>query len=157
MLPPPPQIFHGRDSELKNIVHILIQDSARIAILGMGGMGKTSLATAALHELQVESKYATRCFVPCHSTATCADLALAVADHLGVEKGPNLSGRIAMHLMHGPSSLLVLDNLETPWEGSTARPEVEEFLSLLADVPHLGLMVNFSLNLRILSLIRIYA
>ncbi|KAJ7265228.1 hypothetical protein C8J57DRAFT_1511787 [Mycena rebaudengoi] len=49
LLPPSPQIFHGHDTELQDVVNILIQDSARIAILGTGGIGKTSLATVALH------------------------------------------------------------------------------------------------------------
>ncbi|KAJ7219835.1 hypothetical protein C8J57DRAFT_1536996 [Mycena rebaudengoi] len=64
MLPPSPQIFHGRDSELQDIIKILVQDSARIAILGTGGIGKTSLATAALHDPQVEAKYSRCYFVP---------------------------------------------------------------------------------------------
>ncbi|KAJ7090638.1 hypothetical protein C8R44DRAFT_750873 [Mycena epipterygia] len=46
------RIFHGRDLELQAVVDILKQDSARIAILGPGGMGKTSLAIAALHHIQ---------------------------------------------------------------------------------------------------------
>ncbi|KAJ7882743.1 hypothetical protein B0H14DRAFT_2565137 [Mycena olivaceomarginata] len=58
-----PEIFHGRESELEDIVKILIQDSARIAILGTGGMGKTSLAPAAFHHAQVEAKYSQRYFV----------------------------------------------------------------------------------------------
>ncbi|KAJ7218219.1 hypothetical protein C8J57DRAFT_1732300 [Mycena rebaudengoi] len=53
------------ESELQDVVNILIQDSAHIAILGAGGMGKTSLATAALHNPQVEAKYSHRYFVPC--------------------------------------------------------------------------------------------
>ncbi|KAJ7288829.1 hypothetical protein C8J57DRAFT_1495098 [Mycena rebaudengoi] len=55
MLPPSPQIFHGRDSELQDTIKILVQDSARIAILGTGGIGKTSLAMAALHDSQIEA------------------------------------------------------------------------------------------------------
>jgi hypothetical protein len=43
--------------------------------------------------------------------------------------------------MDAPPSLLVLDNLETSWESVSSRKEVEEFLSLLTDVPQLGLMV----------------
>jgi hypothetical protein len=41
MLTPSPKIFHGRDSELNTVLTILLQDSARLAILGTGGMGKT--------------------------------------------------------------------------------------------------------------------
>jgi DNA replication protein DnaC len=120
---------------------IMTQDCARIAILGAGGMGKTSLATAAIHDVKVEAKYGCIYFVPCHSATTCAELASAVATYIGVEKGSNLVKKIILHFTHSPASLLVLDNLETPWESVSSRSEVEEFLSLLTDIPHLGLMV----------------
>ncbi|KAJ7288873.1 hypothetical protein C8J57DRAFT_1495134 [Mycena rebaudengoi] len=134
MLPPSPKIFHGRDSELQDTIKILLQDSARIAILGTGGIGKTSLATAALQDSQVEAKYSCRYFVPCHSSSTCAQLVSTVAEHIGVEKGSNLAQKTVHCLKHGPASLLVLDNLETPWESISSQSEVEEFLALLTDV-----------------------
>ncbi|KAJ7286807.1 P-loop containing nucleoside triphosphate hydrolase protein, partial [Mycena rebaudengoi] len=142
MLPPSPKIFHGRDSELQDTIKILVQDSARIAILGTGGIGKTSLATAALHDSQIEAKYSRSYFVPCHSSSTCTQLVSAVADHIGVEKGSNLAQKIVHYLNQSPPSLLVLDNLETPWESISSQSEVEEFLSLLTDVAHLGLMIT---------------
>ncbi|KAJ7231429.1 P-loop containing nucleoside triphosphate hydrolase protein [Mycena rebaudengoi] len=142
LLPPCPKIFHGRETELQDVVNILIQDSARIAILGAGGMGKTSLATAALHNQQVEAKYSHRYFVPCHSSPTCTELAATIADHIGLEKGSNLPKRVAHYFAHTPPSLLVLDNLETCWESLASRSEVEEFLSLLTDVLHLGVMIT---------------
>ncbi|KAJ7233076.1 hypothetical protein C8J57DRAFT_1578277 [Mycena rebaudengoi] len=142
LLPPCPQIFHGRESELQDVVNILIQDSAHIAILGAGGMGKTSLATAALHNPQVEAKYSHRYFIPCYSSPTCTELAATIADHIGLGKGSNMAKKVAHYFDHAPSSLLVLDNLETPWEALSARSEVEEFLSLLTDAPHLGLMIT---------------
>ncbi|KAJ7018450.1 hypothetical protein C8F04DRAFT_1328146, partial [Mycena alexandri] len=49
MIPSQPKIFHGRDSELQEIAKILQHQFPRIAILGPGGMGKTSLARAVLH------------------------------------------------------------------------------------------------------------
>ncbi|KAJ7249967.1 hypothetical protein C8J57DRAFT_1723780 [Mycena rebaudengoi] len=142
LLPPCPQIFHGREAELRDVVNILIQDSARIAILGAGGMGKTSLATTALHNQQVEAKYSHRYFVPCHSIPTCTELSATIADHIGLEKGSNLTKRVAHYFAHAPPSLLVLDNLETCWESLASRSEVEEFLSLLTDVLHLGVIIT---------------
>jgi hypothetical protein len=65
-----------------------------------------------------------------------------VADYIGVEKGSNLAQKIVHYLDHSPPSLLVLDNLETPWESVSSQSEVEEFLSVLTDVAHLGLMVS---------------
>ncbi|KAJ7288909.1 P-loop containing nucleoside triphosphate hydrolase protein [Mycena rebaudengoi] len=138
MLPPSPQIFHGRDSELQDTIKILVQDSARIAILGTGGIGKTSLATAALHDSQIEAKYSRCYFVPCHSSSTCTQLVSAVAAHIGVEKGSNVAQKIVHYLNNSPPSLLVLDNLETPWESISSQSEVDEFLSLLTDITMRG-------------------
>lgn len=144
LLPPYPQIFHGRESELEQIVETLGQDSARIAVLGTGGMGKTSLAVAVLHQKEVEAKFANRLFIPCHSTATRTDLVSSIALHLGVPEGPNLARKVSRYFADALPTLLVLDNFETPWESTSSRTGVEEFLSLLADIPHLALLVSYS-------------
>ncbi|KAF8196205.1 P-loop containing nucleoside triphosphate hydrolase protein [Mycena galopus ATCC 62051] len=144
-LPPPsPQIFHGRESELEHVVDILKTGSARIVILGAGGMGKTSLATAALHHEDILAKYPRRCFVPCHSSTTCADLLSNIASHLGLDQGSNLGTKIAKHFTLGPATLLILDNFESAWEptASRSRYDVETFLSLLDDIPHLGVLIT---------------
>ncbi|KAJ7278142.1 P-loop containing nucleoside triphosphate hydrolase protein, partial [Mycena rebaudengoi] len=141
-LPPCPKIFHGHEAELQDVVNILIQDSAHIAILGAGGMGKTSLATTALHNQQVEAKYSHRYFVPCHSSPTGTELVATIANHIGLEKGSNMPKHVAHYFANAPPSLLVLDNLETCWESLVSRSEVEEFLSLLTDFHHLGLIIT---------------
>ncbi|KAJ7268637.1 hypothetical protein C8J57DRAFT_1228338 [Mycena rebaudengoi] len=78
--------------------------------------------------------------------ATRAPLALSwqqtIADHIGLEKGSNMTKKVAHYFSHAPPSLLVLDNLETPWEALSARSEVEELLSILTDALHLGLMIT---------------
>ncbi|KAJ6555053.1 P-loop containing nucleoside triphosphate hydrolase protein [Mycena vulgaris] len=147
ILPGRPKIFHGREKELDHVVHILLQDAPRISILGMGGMGKTSLATAALHHPEVSLKYSNRYFIGCHSTPSCTELLSTIGAHIGIDKGLRLAQRIYGYFLHSPPSLLVLDNLETPWESSNSRLEVEEFLSLLADIPHLAVLVSWFLDL----------
>lgn len=143
MLPSRPNIFHGRETEFQQVVDALQHDDARIAILGPGGIGKTSLAAAVLHHTDVTNKYPDRYFVPCHSTLSCADLLSAIAAQVGLQPGPNLSKKIFRHFNYSPPSLLVLDNFETPWESTTSRGEVEEFLSLIAGVSHLAILVFF--------------
>ncbi|KAJ7454180.1 P-loop containing nucleoside triphosphate hydrolase protein [Mycena latifolia] len=139
LLPATPKIFHGRDGELQQIVAILLQESPRVAILGSGGIGKTSLATAALHHPKIAQAFQQRYFVACDAAATHSDLLHIVASNLQLEPTQNL---IVRSLASGPPTLLVLDNLETAWEPLASRARVEEFLSLLTDIPHLGLLIT---------------
>ncbi|KAJ7461232.1 hypothetical protein FB451DRAFT_1498503 [Mycena latifolia] len=71
MLPAKPKIFHGRETELKEIVDMLHHESPRIAILGAGGMGKTILAKAALHYPAIPTKYEHCFFVVADAVTTC--------------------------------------------------------------------------------------
>ncbi|KAJ7797641.1 hypothetical protein B0H13DRAFT_1934063 [Mycena leptocephala] len=102
LLPPAPQIFHGRDSEFNEIVDTLMQRKPCIAVLGPAGIGKTSLARTAMHHPEVDAHFSGRRFNNC----------------------------------------LLLDNFETPWEPFEGRPKVEKFLSLLASLPDLALLVT---------------
>ncbi|KAJ7728530.1 P-loop containing nucleoside triphosphate hydrolase protein, partial [Mycena metata] len=141
-LPASPKIFHGRETEVQQIMDILSQESARVVILGPGGMGKTSLALAVLHSDDTASKYAHRHFVSCHSSPSYAELASNIALHIGIDQGSNLGRKIAQHFAGKSASLLILDNFETPWETLEDRKDIEELLSLLADVPHLAILVT---------------
>ncbi|KAJ7031482.1 hypothetical protein C8F04DRAFT_878798, partial [Mycena alexandri] len=130
-LPARPQIFHGRDSELQDVVDSLMIGQARIAILGPGGVGKTALALAAMHHPRVSAAYEHIYFISCQSCSTCSDLIAKVASYLGLgEKGSPKS--VLQHLSYQPTPVLFLfDNLETTWENNHRRAEVEEFLSRL--------------------------
>ncbi|KAJ7796681.1 hypothetical protein B0H14DRAFT_3157858 [Mycena olivaceomarginata] len=144
LLPASPKIFHGRESELNDLVNSLIADPARIVILGPGGMGKTALALTALHDTKVVKKYQTSYFVPCDSAHTNDSLVATIASHLGLdsESSRTLGRTVIHHLSTGPRCLLILDNFETPWEPVDNRVKVEEFLALLAEVPHIALLIT---------------
>ncbi|KAF8144255.1 hypothetical protein K438DRAFT_2029239 [Mycena galopus ATCC 62051] len=143
LLPASPQIFYGRDSELRDIVGTLTDaDLARIAILGPGGIGKTTLAMAALHHPSLIAKYSLKYFISCESANSCAELVTNIGLHLGLEPSPQLSKAIVQYFRHCGSCVVVLDNLETPWEPLESRGQVEEFLSLLADITSLALLVT---------------
>jgi hypothetical protein len=146
MLPSEPKIFHGRGTELQEIVDMVSKEAPKIAILGAGGMGKSTLAKAILHHSAVTAKYEHRFFIPCHSATTKIELAAIIGSYLSLKPGKDLTKPILRHLSEGPPSLLVLDNLETPWEPMESRADVEEFLSLLTDIDHLGLLVGYLIN-----------
>ncbi|KAJ7243102.1 hypothetical protein B0H12DRAFT_1236529 [Mycena haematopus] len=145
LLPAAPKIFHGRDTELNQVLDILAEPSARVAILGAGGIGKTSLAKVFLHHPTTVERYQNnRFFVSCDSVTTQLDLASLIASHLGLKLGSagNAIKKVVQHFSEGPPCLLVLDNLETAWEPLESRADIEEFLSLLTDVPHLALIIT---------------
>ncbi|KAJ6779241.1 hypothetical protein DFH09DRAFT_1404937 [Mycena vulgaris] len=129
MLPSEPKIFHGRESELSDILKLLtLQEAPRIAILGAGGMGKTSLAIAVLHHPTVTGKYGQ------HRYSNWSPF--------GPEAEENLAKMVLHHFATNPACLLVLDNLEPLWEPTGMRRDIEEFLSLLTDVKHLALIIT---------------
>ncbi|KAJ7476534.1 hypothetical protein FB451DRAFT_1460628 [Mycena latifolia] len=121
LLPASPKIFHGRDAELNDLVCSLLTESPRVAVLGPGGIGKTTLATAALHHAAIFKRYNHRHFISCESADATVDLVSIIGLHLGLEPSRQLSKAI---------------------EVSESRGGVEEFLSSLADVPSLGLLIT---------------
>ncbi|KAJ7467669.1 hypothetical protein FB451DRAFT_395488 [Mycena latifolia] len=143
LLPGKPKIFHGRESELNEILQKLCnQDAPRVAILGTGGIGKTSLAKVVLHHQDVSANYANRLFVACDSATTAIELAAVVGSTIGFKPGRDLTKPVVQYFARGPSCLLVLDNLETSWEKIESRSGIEEFLSLLSEVSHLALIIT---------------
>ncbi|KAJ7806837.1 hypothetical protein B0H13DRAFT_1511062, partial [Mycena leptocephala] len=115
----------------------------RIAILGAGGMGKTSLARAIVHHGETTGRYEQhRFFVACDSAATQIELAALIGAHLGLKPGKDLTHPVIQHFSSSPPSLLILDNLETLWEPMKSRANIEEFLSLLTGVEHLALVIT---------------
>ncbi|KAJ7461209.1 hypothetical protein FB451DRAFT_1498459, partial [Mycena latifolia] len=142
ILPAKPKIFHGRESELNDILKVFNEESPRIAILGAGGIGKISLARAALHHPDISSKYEESFFVACDSATTGTELAALVGSILELKPGKNPTKTVVQYFLRGPPCLLVLDNMATAWERAESRSGVEEFLSLMTDVPHLALIIT---------------
>ncbi|KAJ7123855.1 hypothetical protein C8R43DRAFT_899369 [Mycena crocata] len=148
MLPSEPKIFHGRESELEHMLACFRLETPRLAILGAGGMGKTTLARAVLHQAEIAATYGQhRFFVPCDSVLTRVELVTLIGAHLALKPGKDLASRIVQHLTGCVPSLLVLDNMETIWDGTTqSRADIEDFLALLTDIPHLALIVGHFLQ-----------
>ncbi|KAJ7436338.1 hypothetical protein FB451DRAFT_193082 [Mycena latifolia] len=143
LLPSEPRIFHGRKDEVSAIIQTFNKATPRIAILGPGGIGKTSLARAILHHPKISARYdQNRVFVACDATSSAIQLAGLIGAHVGLKPGTDLTQPVVRHFTISPPSLLILDNLETVWEAQESRVEAEKFLALLADVDHLALIIT---------------
>jgi hypothetical protein len=106
-------------------------------------MGKTSLARAAIHHSEIARRYEQQhFFVACDSAATQVELTALIGTHLGLKPGKDLTRPVIQHFSSSPHSLLILDNLETLWEPTESRANIEEFLSLLTSMDHLALVVS---------------
>ncbi|KAJ7169356.1 P-loop containing nucleoside triphosphate hydrolase protein [Mycena crocata] len=142
LLPNSPQIFHSREQELSEVVDLLLKDSSRVAVLGPAGIGKTSLARAALHHNEIVGKFEQRYFVSCESAVTVGDLQSAIAMAIGLEVTGKLSNAIITFLSNKSSCLLILDNFETPWKSNQSCGRVEAFLALLANIEDMALLIT---------------
>ncbi|KAJ6566658.1 hypothetical protein B0H19DRAFT_1232737, partial [Mycena capillaripes] len=142
LLPASPQIFHGRAQELEEVVSALMVTPARVVILGPGGIGKTTLAKAALHNQDIVSRYGRRYFVSCESANTDHQLINMIGSQLGFKPSQTLSRTIIQYFARCGLAILVLDNMDTPWEVNEQREKVEEFLSALSDVQELALLIT---------------
>jgi hypothetical protein len=136
---------------VNDIVTTLKQDSPRVAILGTGGIGKTALALTAIHHPDIEAIFTHRYFISCESASNSADIVSALAAQLDIADSAQALKAVVRHLSSAAAAertLLVLDNLETPWEPPTLRGDVEGMLTHLTDIPHLGLLVSLPYHAR---------
>ncbi|KAJ6469314.1 P-loop containing nucleoside triphosphate hydrolase protein, partial [Mycena sanguinolenta] len=141
-LPSKPKIFYGCETEVEDIMKIIRQQSPRVAILGGGGMGKTSLAKAILYHSETLARFEQRFFVSAEPATTSVELAALIGLHVGLDTGKDPIKAVLQHFSRQNTCLLVLDNLETVWEPIESPGGLEEFLSLLTEVEHLGFIIT---------------
>src|SRR5262249_51943343 len=134
-LPVAPRCF-GRDDEVRDLVDSLCADPpSPVPILGPAGAGKSTIALNALHDPPTIARFGPpRLFVRCDGALGREALAAEITRTLGVTPGPQVEPTVLAELARAPAAL-VLDNLETPWEGEMAA--VEAFLTELCGVPGL--------------------
>lgn len=147
-LPPRPLIFHGRDAFIADTVKQLAGPStAKIAVLGPGGIGKTTVAVALLYEPLVVEHFGTnyRLFLSCEALAygDVNGLVISLAKLFGLPASSDLLTTVVTHFKNIPCVLLVLDNFETVWlAGGEPVAAIDELLGTLAQIPSLSLMIT---------------
>ncbi|KAH7099945.1 hypothetical protein BKA62DRAFT_659196 [Auriculariales sp. MPI-PUGE-AT-0066] len=145
-LPARPSCFKGRMNQLSALVKLVCESlNVRIAIMGPGGMGKTSLAKAILHdEAVVNVVQDNRFFVSVEDVIDIESAAKRLAEQLGVGETSDPQSAAISALQTLSRSLMVIDNLETLWfsNNAAAQKDTERFLQRLADIPSLTLIVT---------------
>ncbi|KAH7102222.1 hypothetical protein BKA62DRAFT_121534 [Auriculariales sp. MPI-PUGE-AT-0066] len=145
-LPARPSCFKGRMTQLSALVKLVCESvNARIAIMGPGGMGKTSLAKAILHDNEVVNVVQdNRFFLSVEDVIDIESAAKRLAEQLGVGETSDPQSAAISALQALTRSLLVIDNLETLWfsNNAAAQKDTERFLQRLVDVQTLTVIVT---------------
>ena len=143
---PAPQMFYGREDELNQILKMVLGPRpARIAILGPGGYGKTTLASAVLAHRSVRQRFGdARYFVPCEPATTSGDLLIELAKALGLlEAGSDVSWPHIKTSLTEAECIICLDNFESPWDqAAEIRNSVEELLCKVTSLRRVTVLVT---------------
>ncbi|KIM79334.1 hypothetical protein PILCRDRAFT_791896 [Piloderma croceum F 1598] len=117
-LPAKPSRLIGRDNVKSEVIKSIV-DGKPVIILGSGGIGKTTLALAVLHDDQVAKVISTEA------------------------QDQYLKERILQMLHdHSTPAILCIDNLETLWEIPSLRSSVESLLAALTRIPNTAIIVT---------------
>jgi tetratricopeptide (TPR) repeat protein len=139
-----PRIFFGRDALLKLIVGTVLQGE-HVALIGPGGIGKSSIAKALLHEELIIQKFpSNRYFVTYDGISSTAMSYHIFIDRLAepFELSTRTSRAILSHL-RSTNGLLILDNAETFLDATDEDAgRIGEVLAELGNLPSMHIVLT---------------
>ncbi|MBI1277631.1 MAG: tetratricopeptide repeat protein [Anaerolineaceae bacterium] len=130
--------FVGRETELREVVHLLRAQGTRlVTILASGGMGKTRLSLAAAEKLLPNFPDGVT-FVPLAALESSAEIVSTIATHAGYQfqRNGQLPQQQLAEFFSSKKALLVLDNFENLLDGAAL------VVDLLKAAPDLSILVT---------------
>ena len=144
-IPLPPPDFLGRDADVAAVLNVLLSPAPTRAILIQGppGIGKTALTKVVAGNEGVIERFgeSNRWFVELETASTAVLMQDAITRTLGAD--PQRGFKATLALIRQQPGLLVLDNLETPWDPRPERRAAEETLAALAAIPGVAMLASF--------------
>jgi tetratricopeptide (TPR) repeat protein len=133
----------GRDAEIAGLVATLTAPRpGAVVVLGGPGMGKTTLTRAVATHYDVMARFAERrWFVALETALDAASVRTAVVLALGGNPADAAAFDHALAMLGAAPALLVLDNLETPYDADTAA--TRDTLRRLIGVPSVTLLCSY--------------
>ncbi|KAJ7583903.1 hypothetical protein C8J56DRAFT_1054420 [Mycena floridula] len=151
-MPASSTLLYGRDPDLDFIVERLIWEPetpaskrARFALLGTGGMGKSSLALKVMRDARLLSCYPEfyQAWLPCVQATSFSLLLDTIYSALDIQSDTkNTLNDILNELRLSKPIILLFDNFETPWNTPGARADVAQFLQDIDAIPHVAIFVT---------------
>ncbi|MBD2144598.1 helix-turn-helix transcriptional regulator [Sphaerospermopsis sp. FACHB-1194] len=135
--------FYGRSEELTQLKSYILQDGCRlVAVVGMGGVGKTTFVTQLAQQIQDQFDYVFWRSVPTIPSFDdmITDMLSLISHHK--ESKPDINHLI--HYFRNHQCLIILDNLDTALDAGDT--EYNNFLRIIAETNHHSCVIFTSLE-----------
>lgn len=140
-VPRPTDYFVGRDEDVDALARAIMTGSRAVLVEGGPGVGKTELTKAVAHDFRVTARFGRRTwFVELEAATSAEAMKNAITRTLGCD--PQHGFQATLDTLRDKPALVILDNLETPWEPVAEREATQAVLAGLVAVPGVALLAS---------------
>ncbi|KAF8059940.1 hypothetical protein FPV67DRAFT_1515343 [Lyophyllum atratum] len=145
-LPAKPTMFFGRDDLVRSSVESLL-NYRHVALIGTGGMGKTTISRAVLNDDAIAAKFGDRRFFVRFddmdaSLITFATFLDRIAGALGISASTANTRTLVIKALSASDVLLVLDNAETFLDAALGTGRIADSIEEFGATPNVAIMLT---------------